>query len=137
MEFTNTDKRNFSLSVVVFITGILTMILSSVVWMSFTGVYKSMPEYNITYGDLIATSGQTAGQMFMCLSAIIISKILRNFVPVMQALFVCAWFLFYLGVYDLIDIFLLNPFEVSVPKFLGFVLAVIVTIIRMSWITNK
>ena len=137
MEVTPIQHFKLSVSVICFIAGLLVMILSSVVWVNFKDVYAHTKDYDITVGDVIATSGQTAGQMFWCLTGIYVGVALRDFVKIMQVLYIFAYFGFMLGVYDLIDILFLNPYEVSVPKFLGFVVATIVTIIRLSWTTKN
>lgn len=119
-----------------FISGTLIMLLSSVLWIRFPEVYKATSEYNITVGEIIQASGQTAGQMLIIFCVINLVKLLREEYPVLQYLFIVAWFLFILGAYDLVDIFFLNPFEVSVSKFFGFVVAVIITVIRLTTFKN-
>lgn len=137
VEFTTKHKNALLLSLASLIVGGIVMILSSVFWVNFNQVYKHTESYDITLGEVIAASGQTLGQMGFLLSLFYTGKVLRDFFKPMQVLYVFAFFFFVLGVYDLIDIFFINPFEVSVPKFLGFVVAVIITILRLTWTTTN
>lgn len=124
-------------ALIYFVSGAILMILSSVVWMNFTGVYKHLPAYDITTGEIVDAVGQTLGQVGIVLSVMCLSKVLRDFFKLMQVLYIFASFLLMLAVYDIIDILLLNLYEVSAPKFMGFVVAVITTILRLTWTTKK
>lgn len=137
VKFTTKHKNALLLSLTLLIVGGIVMILSSVFWVNFSQVYKHTEKYDITVGEIIAASGQTLGQMGFLLCIVYMAKVLRDFFRPMQFIYIFAFFFFVLGVYDLIDIFFINPFEVSVPKFLGFVVAVIMTILRLTWTTTN
>lgn len=123
-------------SVVYFAAGGLVMILSSVTWINFTQVYKHTNEYNITVGEIIATSGQTLGQMGFIYAFILLCRVLHKYVGILKAGIIIAEFMLWLGVYDLIDTFIMVPFEVSIPKFLAFVFATLITTARLIWYKN-
>jgi len=112
------------------------MLVSSILGIRFPEVYKSTSQYDITVGEIIQASGQTIGQILIIMCVINLVKLLRDEYPVLQYLFIIAWYLLSLGVYDLIDIFFLNPYEVSVSKFSGFVVATIITVIRLTKFPN-
>lgn len=134
---TDKHKKTMAFALIYFISGAIMMILSSVVWINFTGVYKHFEKYDITVGEIVDAVGQTLGQVGIVLSVMCLSKVLRDFFKLMQVLYIFASFLLMLAVYDIIDILLLNPYEVSAPKFMGFVVAVITTILRLTWTTKK
>ncbi len=119
-----------------FSIGGLVMVLSSVSYMSFTQIYKHTEKYDITVGDIIATSGQTLGQMGFIYAFILLCEIFREFADAVQVGIIAGWLMLSLGFYDLIDIFFLNPFEVSVSKFLGFFVAILITVARLIWFKN-
>lgn len=134
---TDKHKKTMAFALIYFISGAMLMILSSVFWMNFTGVYKHFEKYDITTGEIVDAVGQTLGQVGIVLSVMCLSRVLRDFFKLMQVLNIFAFFLLMLAVYDIIDILLLNPYEVSAPKFMGFVVAVITTILRLTWTTKK
>lgn len=74
--------------------------------------------------------------MLIIICVINLVKLLRQEYPVLQYLFIAAWYLLSLGIYDLISIFFLNPYEVSVSKFAGFALATVITVIRLTKFSN-
>ena len=104
--------------------------------MSFTQIYKHTEKYDITVGDIIAISGQTLGQMGFIYAFILLCEIFREFADAVQVGIIAGWLMLSLGFYDLIDIFFLNPFEVSVSKCLGFIVAVLITVGRLIWFKN-
>ena len=137
MIITDNHKKLMTFALIYFVTGTLLMILSSVIWVNITGVYRHLSAYDITNGEIVDAVGQTLGQMGIIYSVICMAKVLREFFKLMQVLYISASFLLMLGFYDVIDILLINPYEVSAPKFMGFVVAVIITILRLTWMTKK
>lgn len=137
VEFTTKHKKALFISLVSCIAGGIVMILSSVFWVNFSQVFKHTEKYDITVGEIIAAAGQTIGQMGFLLCIVYLSKVVRDYFKPMQILYIFSFLFFVLGIYDLVDIFFINPFEVSVPKFLGFVVAVIITILRLTWTTTN
>lgn len=137
MIITDAHKKLMAYALICFISGTLLMILSSVMWINVTGVYKHLPTYDIQNGEIVDAVGQTLGQCGIVFSVICLAKVLRDFFKLMHILYIFAHFLLMLGFYDLIDILFINPYEVSTPKFLGFVVAVVITILRLTWTTIK
>jgi len=101
-------------------------------------VYKQMPTYFITVGDIVYNAGQVAGQMFWIYAFCRIFLAFRAEVPFLVAAEIVGWFYLNLGFFDLMDIVVLNPYEHSLPKYAVFLFSTFITLMIFSkWITNR
>lgn len=101
--------------------GGLLQIYTSSVWLSYQDI-KIGAEYNL--GELIFMLGQTVGQLIWLIGA---RKVLKDFLLFSAT----ADFFISLSIVDVLFISCLNPFEISLPKYLSFVVGAIVVLIRV------
>lgn len=97
-------------------------IYTSTVWMSYQNI-KIGDEYNL--GELVFMLGQTVGQLLWLIGA---RKIFKGFLLFSAT----ADFFISLSIVDILFICWFDPFHISLPKYLSFVVGVIVVLIRIK-----
>lgn len=105
---------------VLFCLGLLIQIVTSVYWQSFGSA-----------GETVFMAGQGIGELFYIFGLRRLFKDMGFFVAVTE-------FAICLILVDLYTIIFLNPFEISISKYTGFVIAVLVLIARIkSYVKNE
>jgi len=116
-------KRNdiifFGISLIL---GGLLQIYTSSVWQSYQNI-KIGVDYNL--GELVFMLGQTVGQLVWLIGA---RKIVRDFLLFSAT----ADFFISLSIVDIIFVSFLDPFQISLPKYMSFVVGFIVILIRIA-----
>lgn len=133
------EKKKLSLAAALVPAGGIVQVTTSLVAPNLTDVFKAMPEYVITIGDITYNVGQVSGEMCWLASAIMVFSVLRRFVGFMIVGEISAWYIMNLCFFDILDNLLLNGYEHSVPKYAVFLSSTLITIIIFTkkWITDK
>ncbi len=106
---------------VLFCVGLLIQIITSVTWVSFE---------NVKFGEGWFMCGQAIGELCYIFGLRRLFKDMGFFVAVTE-------FAISLIIVDLYSIILLHPFEISLPKFTGFCVALFVLILRLNKYRKK
>lgn len=119
--------------------GGIVQITTSLVAPNLTTVFRVMPTYNITVGDVVFNVGQVSGEMCWLWAAILVFSVLRRFVGAVVVGEISAWYIMNLCFFDILDNLFLNGYEHSIPKYGVFLFSTLITIIIFTkkWITNK
>lgn len=116
-------KRNdiifFGISLIL---GGLLQIYTSSVWQSYQNI-KIGVDYNL--GELVFMLGQAVGQLIWLIGA---RKIVRDFLLFSAT----ADFFISLSIVDIIFVSFLDPSQISLPKYMSFVVGFIVILIRIA-----